>query len=416
MSLHATGQINPLTVDDVRADFLQVLETKVHGKPLVYLDNAASTLKPKSVVQTVSDYYQYQSANIHRGVHTLSEKGTLAYENVRKQVAGFINAKEDREVIYTKGTTDSINLVAKTYGRAFLKKGDEVLISTLEHHSNIVPWQMLCEEVGCVLKVIPVSDQGEINMADLDLLLSEKTKLVSVVHVSNTLGTINDVKTIIQKAHAVNAVVLVDGAQAIAHEKVDVQDLDCDFYAFSAHKIYGPTGVGVLYGKAHLLEAMPPFEGGGDMIDVVTFEKTTYNDIPFKFEAGTPHIAGVIGLGAALGYVEQIGFEWIQIHEMELLAYATEKLEKIEGLKILGPQSNKASVISFIVEGVHPSDLGTLIDHEGVAIRTGHHCTQPLLQRLGVTSTSRASFSIYNTKKEIDIFVAALIKVLEMLR
>lgn len=416
MSLHATGHIDSFSVNDIRNDFLQVLETKVHGKPLVYLDNAASTLKPKSVVQVLSDYYQYESANIHRGVHTLSEKGTNRYEEVRKQIARFLNSATDREIIYTKGTTDGINLVAKTYGKAFLKKGDEVLISTLEHHSNIVPWQMLCEEVGCTLKVIPINDDGEIIMSEFEKSLTDKTKLVSVVHVSNALGTINDVKTIIQKAHAKNAVVLVDGAQAVAHQKVDVQDLDCDFYVFSSHKIFGPTGVGALYGKQKLLEAMPPFEGGGDMIDVVTFEKTTYNDIPFKFEAGTPHIGGVIGLGEAISYVERLGFDWIHQHEMELLNYATGLLQKIEGLRILGPKENKASVISFVVEGVHPSDVGTLIDHEGVAIRTGHHCTQPLLTRLGVTSTCRASFSIYNTKEEVDVFVAALKKVIDLLK
>ncbi len=399
----------------VRADFLQLAETKIHGKDLVYLDNAATTLKPLSVVEAIAAYYQYESANIHRGIHFLSEAGTARYENVREQVKGFINAASTDEIIFTGGTTASLNLVAKTFGEATLKKGDEVLISTMEHHSNIVPWQMLCEKTGALLKIIPINDAGEILIPEYEKHLSAKTKIVSVTFVSNTLGTINPVKDMIRAAHKVGAVVVVDAAQAVAHLKTDVQDLDCDFLAFSAHKIFGPTGVGVLYGKKKLLEAMPPFLGGGDMIDVVTFEKTTYNDLPHKFEAGTPHIAGVIGLGAALDYVNDVGLENIAVHEHALLARATEAIQKIAGVSLVGTAKNKSAILSFVVEGKHALDIGTLLDLEGVAVRTGHHCTQPLLARLGLTSTVRASFSVYNNFDDVEQFVASLQKVINLM-
>lgn len=402
-------------VKGIRKDFLQLEQTKVHGKPLVYLDNAATTLKPKQVVDAISEYYQFESANIHRGVHFLSEQGTVRYEAVREKVKKFINAAESCEVIFSYGTTEAINLVAKSYGAAFLKKGDEIIISAMEHHSNIVPWQMLCEQTGAVLKVIPITDAGEIIFDEYTKLLNARTKIVSIVYVSNALGTVNPVKQMIEQAHRCGAVVVVDAAQAVAHMPVDVQDLDCDFLAFSGHKIFGPTGIGVLYGKKNLLESMPPFLGGGDMIDIVTFEKTTYNDLPHKFEAGTPHIAGVIGLGAALDYVMTIGFDEIAAHEHDLLAYATTEILKIPGVRIIGTAKNKGAILSFVVDGVHALDIGTLIDLQGVAIRTGHHCTQPLLKRLGLTNTARASFSFYNTREDVDSFIAALKKVLTMM-
>ena len=401
-------------VEKVRSDFQQVLKTQVHGKPLVYLDNAASTLKPRSVVEAISHHYQFEASNIHRGVHFLSEHGTTLYENARKKIQKFIGACEDREIIFTSGTTDSLNLVARSYGDQYLKEGDEILISEMEHHSNIVPWQMLCERRGCQLRVIPVDDCGDLIMDEFDKLLTDKTKLVSVVYASNTLGTINPVKEIIQKSHAKGAKVVVDAAQAIAHLNVDVKDLDCDFLAFSSHKIFGPTGFGVLYGKSDLLEAMPPIQGGGDMIDTVTFEKTTYNVIPHKFEAGTPHIAGAIGLGEAIDYVQSLGLDAVAKYEDELLQYATKKLKEIGGLKIIGEAQSKSAIASFVIDGVHPHDLGTLVDQEGVAIRTGHHCTQPLMARYGVSATARASFSIYNTKNEIDIFIDAVNKAMAL--
>lgn len=399
----------------VRADFLQLAETKIHGKDLVYLDNAATTLKPLKVVEAIAAYYQYESANIHRGIHFLSEAGTSRYEAVREKVRAFINAKAVEEIIFTGGTTASINLVAKTYGLANLKKGDEVLISTMEHHSNIVPWQMLCEATGALLKIIPINDAGEILISEYERLLSAKTKIVSITYVSNTLGTINPIKEMTKAAHKVGAVVVVDAAQAVAHLKTDVLDLDCDFLAFSGHKIFGPTGVGVLYGKKNLLEAMPPFLGGGDMIDVVTFEKTTYNDLPHKFEAGTPHIAGVIGLGAALDYVNELGLKNIAAHEETLLALATAAVQKIPGVRLVGTAKNKSAILSFVVDGKHALDIGTLLDLEGIAVRTGHHCTQPLLKRLGLTSTVRASFSVYNNFDDVDKFSTALKKVINLM-
>lgn len=404
-----------LDVARVRSQFPQVLETKVHGKPLVYLDNAATTLKPKSVVDTIAHYYQYESANIHRGVHFLSEQGTNRYEECRSKIKNFINAKENAEVIFTRGTTESLNLVAQSYGTAFLKQGDEVLITEMEHHSNIVPWQMLCERVGAVLKVLPINDAGELQIKELDRYLTEKTKIVSLVYISNSLGTINPVKDIIQKAHQKNAVVVVDAAQAIAHVPVDVQDLDCDFLAFSGHKMFGPTGIGVLYGKRDLLDSMPPVQGGGDMIDQVTFEKTTYNVLPHKFEAGTPMIAQGIGLTPAITFIEELGFDFIHEHETKILELATQKIQEIEGVRLIGTAKNKASVLAFVVNGAHPHDIGTLLDMQGVAIRTGHHCTQPLMDRFGVSATCRASFSVYNNEDDVEAFIVALKKVITML-
>lgn len=394
----------------IRDDF-PILKTKIHDKPLIYFDNAATTLKPNSVVDTIADHYRYKTSNVHRAIHTLSEQATIAFENTRDKVKQLINAKEKSEIIFTRGTTDSINLVAQSYGRHFLKKGDEILISHMEHHSNIVPWQILCEEKGCELKIIPINDDGEIIFEEFLKSLNAKTKLVSITHISNTLGTINPVKQIIETAHKHNALVVIDGAQAIAHTRVDVQDLDCDFYAFSGHKMFGPTGIGVLYGKAELLNQMPPADGGGDMIDTVTFEKTTYNVTPHKFEAGTPHVAGVIGLGAAVDYLNHLSLEKISEYEKTLSDYATKALQNIEGLRLIGTAKNKIAILSFVIEGTHPHDLGTLLDMEGIAIRTGHHCTQPLMQRFGVSATARVSLSVYNTKEEIDIFAKALQKV-----
>jgi len=394
----------------IRNDF-PILETLIHGKPLVYFDNAATTLKPRAVVEALSDHYLLKVSNVHRGVHFLSEQATVAFENTRTKIQQFINAKDRSEIILTRGTTESINIVALSFGRKFIEAGDEIIISQMEHHSNIVPWQMLCEEKGAHLRVIPINDDGEIILEEYKKLLSHKTKLVSIAYVSNTLGTVNPIRDIIRLAHDYNVPVLIDGAQAISHFPVDVQELDCDFFAFSSHKMFGPTGVGVLYGKAELLNSMPPVFGGGDMIDTVTFEKTTYNIIPHKFEAGTPHIGGVIGFSAAIDYLKALGIERVHAHELELLEYATAKIREIEGLKIIGTAKEKSAVISFIVKDAHPHDLGTLLDMEGVAIRTGHHCTQPLMQRFGVTATARASFSIYNTKEEIDVFIAALQKI-----
>lgn len=398
----------------IRKDFLQIEKTLIHGKPLIYLDSAASSLKPKQVVDAIAHYYQYEASNIHRGVHFLSEYGTSRYEDVRTQIQEFIHAQEREEVLFTRGTTDSINLVAKSFGKKFLNAGDEIIISEMEHHSGIVPWQMLCEEKGCVLKVIPMNDQGELILDAYKKLLTAKTKIVSVVYISNSLGTVNPVKEIIDAAHKVGAKVLIDGAQAIAHKKIDVQALDCDFFAFSGHKIFGPTGIGVLYGKRALLEGMPPVQGGGDMIDTVTFEKTTYNVLPYKFEAGTPHVAGVIGLGVALDYIKNIGLETIAEYEQELLHYATEEILKIDGVKIIGTAKNKGPILSFVMAGAHASDIGTLIDMEGVAIRTGHHCTQPIMQHFGISATARASFSVYNNKSDVDVFIAALKKIRRM--
>lgn len=402
-----------LDVARIREDF-PILKQQVHGKPLVYFDNAATSQKPQVVIDTLNRYYATENANIHRGIHFLSELATAEYEETRNKVKRFLNASESREIVFVRGTTEGINLVAQSYGRRFFKEGDEVVISAMEHHSNIVPWQMLCEQVGARLRVIPMNHDGELLLDEYERLLGARTKLVSVAHVSNALGTINPIGRIIESAHRRNIPVLVDGAQAAPHMKVDVQELDCDFYAFSGHKLFGPTGIGVLYGKARHLEAMPPYQGGGDMISLVTFEKTHYNVIPFKFEAGTPHIAGVIGLGAAIDYVSGIGLGAVAAYEGEVLAYATAQLSTIKGLRIIGRAKEKASVLSFVLEGVHPHDIGTVLDREGVAIRAGHHCAMPVMQRFGVPATARASFAFYNTGEEVDVLVRAVRKVLKV--
>lgn len=403
-----------LDIQKIRQDF-PILEEVVNGKPLVYFDNAATTQKPLPVLNALARYYEHYNANIHRGIHSLAEKATSAFEASRFKIQSFMNAARVEEIIFTYGTTDGINLVAQSYGRKFLKEGDEIIISTMEHHSNIVPWQMLCEEKGCVLRVIPINDAGELLMDEFEGMLSEKTKLVSVVHVSNALGTINPVAEIIEKAHAVGAKVLIDGAQASSHITIDVQALDCDFYVFSLHKLYGPTGMGVLYGKKEVLDAMPPYRGGGEMIKEVTFAKTTYNDLPYKFEAGTPNIADVVAAHNALEYVETLGKDKIAAYEHELLVYGNEALSSIEGLRLVGTAKEKVSVISFVMEGIHPEDIGVILDQQGIAVRTGHHCTQPLMQRLGIVGTSRASFAVYNTKEEIDKLVVGLERVKKML-
>lgn len=393
-----------------------ILNRKVKGKNLVYFDNAATSQKPIQVIDALVHYYTHYNANIHRGLHTLADEATAAYEAARVAVQHFIGARQHEEIIFTKGTTESINLVAKSWGSAFLNEGDEIIISSLEHHANIVPWQMIAEEKGAVLKVIPMDQNGILDMNAYKNLLSNKTKFVSVVHVSNALGVINPVEEIIELAHQNNAVVLIDGAQSSVHLDIDVQKMDCDFYVFSGHKIYGPTGVGVLYGKRALLEKMPPFLGGGEMIKEVTFEKTTYNELPFKFEAGTPNIADVIVMKPAIEFINSFGKANIRAHEEHLLNYATEKLRAIEGLRIIGDVENKVSVISFIIEGVHPQDLAILLDNQGIAVRTGHHCTQPLMQCLGIVGTTRVSFAAYNTLEEVDVLIQALQKSLNMLR
>jgi cysteine desulfurase / selenocysteine lyase len=398
----------------IRQDF-PILGEKIHGHDLVYLDNAASSQKPSAVIDAERDVYTHYYSNIHRGVHWLSEQSTKAYENARKTVQRFVNARECREIIFVRGTTEGINLVAQTYGRRHVGAGDEVLITAMEHHSNIVPWQMLCEEKGAKLRVAPIDDRGELIVEDFERLLGDRTRIVALSHVSNSLGTINPIRRVIEMAHRRGIPVLVDGAQAAPHMAVDVVDLDCDFYAFSSHKVYGPTGVGVLYGKAAHLEAMPPYQGGGDMISSVTFEKTTYNVLPYKFEAGTPNIAGVIGLGAAIDYVERIGLARIAAHEADLLEYATERLSSVDGLRIIGTAREKAAVISFVLEGIHPHDVGTVLDQEGIAVRTGHHCAQPVMDRFGVPATARASFSFYNTREEVDALIKGLAKVREVL-
>jgi cysteine desulfurase/selenocysteine lyase len=400
-------------VEQIREDF-PILKQKVHGKPLVYLDNAATSQKPQVVIDTISGYYATENANVHRGIHALSEMATQAYEGAREIVRRFLNAADTREVIFVRGTTEAINLVTQSYGRTFLTAGDEIVISAMEHHSNIVPWQILCEQVGARLQVIPFNHNGELLLDEYARLLTERTKFVSVVHVSNALGTINPVKQIIKMAHRRGIPVLIDGAQAVPHLQIDVQELDCDFYAFSGHKLYGPTGIGVLYGKAELLKRMPPYQGGGDMISVVTFEKTHYNTLPYKFEAGTPNIAGVIGLGAAINYIQAIGLDRIADYETELLVYATVALEAIPGLRIIGTAREKASVVSFVMDCAHPHDIGTVLDQEGVAIRAGHHCAMPVMQRFGVPATARASFAFYNTPKEIDVLIRALQRVIEV--
>lgn len=402
-----------LDINKIRQDF-PILDEKINGRDLVYFDNAATTQKPFVVLEALANYYGHYNANIHRGIHFLAEKATSAFEDSRTTIQNFLNAAYKEEIIFTYGTTDGINLVAQTYGRKFLKEGDEIIISTLEHHSNIVPWQMLCEEKGCVLRVIPIDDKGDLILEEYEKMLSEKTKFVSVVHVSNALGTINDVKFIIDKAHEVGAKVLIDGAQASSHITIDVQTLDADFYAFSAHKLFGPTGMGVLYGKLDILNAMPPYRGGGEMIKEVTFEKTTYNELPYKFEAGTPNIADVVAVKFAIDYINELGKENIAAYEDELLKYATDQLSEISGLRIVGQAKEKVSVVSFVLEGIHPQDVGVILDQQGIAIRTGHHCTQPLMNRLGLPGTSRASFAVYNTKSEIDKLVAGIHKVKKM--
>jgi cysteine desulfurase/selenocysteine lyase len=402
-----------LDVTAIRKDF-PILAQQVHGKPLVYLDNAATSQKPKCVIEALTRFYQMDNANIHRGVHQLSERSTQSYEAARGKVQRFLNAANTREIVFVRGATEGINLVAQTYGRTHVGAGDEIVISAMEHHSNIVPWQMLCEEKDAVLRVIPINDRGEVEFDQFEKLLNHRTRLVAVSHVSNALGTINPVREIVNTAHGWNVPVLIDGAQAVPHMKVDVRSLDCDFYVFSGHKVFGPTGIGVLYGKEQLLEEMPPWQGGGDMISSVTFEKTTYNDLPYKFEAGTPNIAGVIGLGAAIDYLDQIGMDAVAAHEHDLLEYGTRALESISGLRLIGTAREKAGVLSFVIDGVHPHDAGTILDREGVAVRAGHHCAQPVMDRFGVSATTRASLAFYNTREDIDALVAGIQKVKEV--
>ncbi len=407
------NDLNIYDIQKIRNDF-PILKTLVHGKPLVYLDNAATTQKPQYVIDKTNNYYEKYNSNVHRGVHALSQKATEEFESSRIIIKNFINALGKNEIIFTRGTTESINLVASSYGRTNIKEGDEIIISTMEHHSNIVPWQMLCAEKNAKLRVIPINDDGEIIFEEFEKMINERTRFVSVAYASNTLGTVNPVKKIIDLAHSYNIPVLLDAAQAVNHLRIDVQELNCDFLAFSGHKLYGPTGIGILYGKVNFLEAMPPYQGGGDMISKVTFEHTTYNELPHKFEAGTPDIAGAIGLGAAIEYIEKIGLENIAYHENILLEYATKAVQEFSGLRIIGTAKEKIGVLSFHFENVHPHDVGTFLDFEGVAIRTGHHCTQPLMQRFGIPATSRASFGMYNTIEEVDILVNGLKKILEV--
>lgn len=402
------------SVREIREDF-PALRQLVYGKNLIYFDNGATSQKPQSVLNAINQYYSKDNANIHRGVHHLSQKATNEYEASRKFIAAYLNAKSSDEIIFTKGTTDGINLVANSFGER-LKPGDEIMISAMEHHSNIVPWQMLCERKGCTLRVIPINKKGELQLDVFEQTLSEKTKLIAITHISNTLGTINPIKEIIQKGHAVGAKILVDGAQSIQHKRIDVREMDCDFFVFSGHKVFGPTGIGVLYGKEALLDSMPPYQGGGDMIAKVTFEKTTYNELPFKFEAGTPHIAGGICLGKALEYLDQFNIEEIEQHERMLADYAQDLLLTFEDMTIYGEAKKKTSVVSFLIDGIHPFDLGTLLDKQGIAVRTGHHCTQPLMDFYSIPGTVRASFAFYNTKEEIDTFIAAVDKSISMLK
>ena len=403
-----------LDVYSIRQQF-PVLNREVKERRLIYFDNAATSQKPQSVIDALVKYYSYYNANVHRGIHTLAEEATLAFESTRDTVQQFIHAASREEIIFTKGTTEGINLVAYTWGRQHINAGDEIIISAMEHHSNIVPWQILCEEKGAVLKVIPINDEGELLLDEYKKLLNPKTKLVAVAHASNALGTINPVEQIIDAAHQTGAVVLIDGAQSTVHLDIDVQQMDCDFFAFSSHKLYGPTGMGVLYGKRHLLEAMPVFHGGGEMIKEVTFEKTTYNDLPYKFEAGTPNIADAVALKTALDFINETGKGNIRKHEEELLHYATKQLQQIPGLKIIGTAKEKVSVVSFVIDHLHPQDIGILLDNAGIAVRTGHHCTQPLMHCFGITGTVRASFAVYNTKEEIDELIAGLYKTIKML-
>jgi cysteine desulfurase / selenocysteine lyase len=406
----------PKTLDiaAIRREF-QVLNREVKEKPLIYFDNAATSQKPQPVIDALIQYYTNYNANIHRGIHTLAEEATAAYELTRDTVKSFIGAGSREEIIFTKGTTEGINLVAYSWGRKNIRAGDEIIISTMEHHSNIVPWQILCEERKAVLKVIPISDEGELLIDEYQKMLGPKTRLVSIVHVSNALGTVNPVKEMIAMAHRAGALVLVDGAQSAVHLDIDVQDLDCDFFAFSAHKVYGPTGVGVLYGRKSLLDAMPPFLGGGEMIKEVHFDKTTFNELPYKFEAGTPNIADVIAFKSAMDFVHATGKELIRLHEQDLLAYAQSELLQIPGLRIIGTASEKVSVISFVIQDAHPQDIGILLDNRGIAVRTGHHCAQPLMDRFGIPGTVRASFAVYNTKHEIDELVKGLERAIKIL-
>ena len=402
-----------LDVEAIRRDF-PILARKVHGQPLVYLDNGATSQKPQTVIDAVSRYYAEENSNIHRGVHYLSERATAAYEEAREKIKRFINAPKTQEIIFVRGTTEAINLVAQSYGRAFLKAGDEIIVSAMEHHSNIVPWQMLCEQVGARLRVIPINHDGELVMEEYRRLLTEKTKFVAVTHVSNALGTIVPVKEVVALARERGVPVMLDGAQAAPHLRLDVQAIGCDFYAFSGHKLFGPTGVGVLFGRSELLDRMPPYQGGGDMISLVTFEKTHYNVLPYKFEAGTPHIAGGIGLGAAIDYLGGVNWEQVVSHEQDLLAYATDALSSIPGLKIIGTAKEKAGVISFVFDHVHAHDVGTILDREGIAVRAGHHCAMPVMQRFGVPATTRASFAFYNTRDEVDALKSAIHQVLRV--
>jgi len=404
-----------LDVEKVRKDF-PILGQEVRGKPLVYLDNAATSQKPRAVIDAVARYYLQDNANVHRGVHLLSERATKEYEDAREKVRRFINAARTEEIVFVRGTTEAINLVAQTYGRTRVRAGDEVLITEMEHHSDIVPWQLLCEEKGAVLRVAPIDDDGQLLVDELQRMLGPRTRLLALAHVSNTLGTVNPVRRIVEIAHRQGVPVLLDGAQAAPHFPIDVRALDCDFYAFSGHKLFGPTGIGVLYGRSELLEEMPPWQGGGDMISSVTFEKTTWNKLPHKFEAGTPDIAGAIGLGAAIDYVSALGFAAIGAHEHDLLSYATKAVGEVPGLRLIGTAKEKASVLSFVLGDIHPHDVGTILDQEGIAIRTGHHCTQPLMRRLGVPATARASLAFYNRRSEVDALVAGLHKVQEIFR
>ncbi|MBN1632842.1 MAG: cysteine desulfurase [Ignavibacteria bacterium] len=407
--------MNDFNVNRIREDF-PILHRKIRGRQLVYFDNAATSQKPLSVIETVSNYYKTLNSNVHRGVHFLSDEATNKYEEAREKVRSFINASSVNEIIFVRGTTEAINLIATSYGNSKISRDDEIIISALEHHSNIVPWQMLCERTGAKLKVIPINDKGEILFDEFEKLITEKTKLISVIHISNALGTINPIKEIIEKAHSRNIPVLIDGAQSTQHCRIDVKELDCDFFAFSGHKIFGPTGIGVLYGKEKLLDEMPPYHGGGEMIESVSFEKTIYNKLPYKFEAGTPDISGPIGLASAIDYINKIGIDNISNYENKLLEYGTTELMKIGDLRIIGTAENKASVISFLAGNLHPYDVGTILDHQGIAIRTGHHCAEPLMKRLGISGTARVSFAFYNTKEEIDLFITALRKAIKMLK
>jgi len=402
-----------LDINKIRADF-PILAEKIRNKPLVYLDNAATCQKPQAVIDSIVHLYSHDYANVHRGVHTLSMRSTDKFEGARTKVKDFINAASEKEIIFVRGATEAINLVAQSYGKANIKAGDEILITAMEHHSNIVPWQMLCQQTGAILKVAPINLQGELIYDEFEKLISDKTKLVSVVHMSNALGTINPVKKIIAAAHAKGIPVLLDGAQAIPHMKVDVQDLDCDFYVFSGHKLYGPAGIGVLYGKQALLEAMPPYQGGGDMIRKVTFEETEYNTLPYKFEAGTPSIADAVGLGAAIDYLNAVGMDKIAAYEAELLAYATEKARQIKGLKIIGEAEHKGAILSFVLDKIHPHDIGTMLDSLGIAVRAGHHCAMPVMDFFKVPATARASFAMYNTKEEIDVLMKGIESLIEV--